>query len=77
MTEQRTKVFWEIALTYAGSNEALIELSKTIAHCCYRNYDMSKRIAKMLLVGLNKCSIDEVRPFAMAMKWYLTIKDEF
>jgi len=41
--------------------------ARTIAHCCFKNYDFSKKIGKILLQGVNKTSVDELKPFATCM----------
>jgi len=71
LTEKRTKVFWELCFSYLTNTESLHDLSKTMAHLCFRNYDFSRKIGKVLLTGLNKTSAAEVRPYAIGMMWYL------
>lgn len=71
ITDKRSKVFWELCLQYVGNNEAIHDLSKTMAHLCFRNYDFSRKIAKILVHGLNKTSADGVKPFAIAMSYFI------
>ena len=68
ITEKRTKAFWEIGISFAMSAEALEAICLLMAHCCYNNFDVSKKLGKILIVGLNKTNADEVKPFAVAMK---------
>jgi hypothetical protein len=77
MTEKRTRAFWEIAIAFAMSADSLESICKLMAHCCFNNYDFSRKMGKILIMGLNKTHVDELRPFAVAMKWFLTINDSF
>jgi len=77
LTEKRTKIFWELCFSYLTETDSLHDLSKTMAHLCYRNYDFSRKIGKVLLTGLNKTSAAEVRPYSIGMMWYLQVPDEF
>jgi hypothetical protein len=43
----------------------------------YRNYDFSRKFAKLLLTGLNKTQAEEIKPYAMCMQEFFLIKDEF
>lgn len=67
MAEKRTKYLWDLCLQYAGSTEAIKEVSLAIAHLMHRNYDFSRKFAKLLLSGLNKTQAEEIKPYSMCM----------
>jgi hypothetical protein len=43
----------------------------------YKNYDFSKKFAKVLLVGLNKTQSDDIRPYSLCMKTFFSLKDDY
>lgn len=77
MSEKRSQVFWENVLQYSPGTEGIEDICRTMAHLCFRNYDFSKKIAKIILFGLQKTSVDDIRPFGIALRQFLLIPDEF
>ena len=43
-----------MCLNFVWGQEAREELGQLMQHVCYKNYDISKRIAKILIIGLNR-----------------------
>lgn len=54
MADAKCKNFWEMCLSFVWGQEAREELGQLMQHVCYKNYDISKRIAKILIIGLNR-----------------------
>jgi hypothetical protein len=77
MADAKSKYFWEMCLNFVWSQDAREELGQLMQHVCYRNYDISKRIAKLLVYGLNRTQADEIKPYAISMEHFLTIPDQF
>ena len=48
-----------------------------IGHISYNNYEFSNRIAKKILVGINKCNGDEIRPYLEVLEPFLSLIDSF
>lgn len=48
-----------------------------IAHVCWKNYEVSRRFAKILLKGLNHINLHNLRPYVACMIQYITIPDEY
>ena len=53
MTKSSSKYFWNFCLKYAKSDKTLEEVCIAIAHCCFKNFNFSRKFAKVLLNGLN------------------------
>jgi hypothetical protein len=53
------------------------ELSLLIAHLCWKNLDMSRRLGKVLLGFLNKIGDRALAASLIIVQTYLTIQDEF
>jgi hypothetical protein len=52
-----------------------ITLGQILAHVSFENHDFSFRIAKKILVGINKCSGDEIRPYLDVLELFLHLPD--
>ncbi len=52
-----------------------ITLGSLIAHMSFENPEFSFKIAKKLLVGINKCNGDEIRPYLEVLELFLHLPD--
>ena len=66
-----------MSINFTWSQDAREELGQLMQHVCYENYDISKRIAKILIFGLNRTQADEIKPYAISMEHFITIPDQF
>ncbi len=48
-----------------------LSIGGLLGHVCFENYDFSHKMGKKLLVGLNKCNADDVRPYLDLIEPYL------
>lgn len=48
-----------------------------IGHLSWHNYEMTRRMAKMILLGLNKINEEELPPYLECFKVFVSIEDEF
>jgi len=46
-----------------------------MAHMSFENKEFSIRMGKIILIGINKCSADEIRPYLEALEPYLFLTD--
>lgn len=75
MADKKSKNFWEICINFSYTQETREEVSQLIQHVCYKNYDLSKRIAKIMIFGLNRTNADDIKPYAVCMEGFLSIPD--
>lgn len=52
-------------------------MSKLIGHICYRNLNISKKIGKVLLVGLNKVNAEELPGYLGILDTYFVMEDDY
>ena len=76
MDDKKTRHVWDICFKNVMMQDARIEMASLIAHLCYRNLNFSRRIGKVLLLGLNRTSADELAIYLPCMQAYLTVPDE-
>eukprot|EP00351_Strombidinopsis_sp_SopsisLIS2011_P005485 CAMPEP_0116870980 /NCGR_PEP_ID=MMETSP0463-20121206/1132_1 /TAXON_ID=181622 /ORGANISM="Strombidinopsis sp, Strain SopsisLIS2011" /LENGTH=151 /DNA_ID=CAMNT_0004508547 /DNA_START=1264 /DNA_END=1719 /DNA_ORIENTATION=+ len=74
MLDKRTKQFYDIILKYNLETE---EMSKLIGHICYRNLNISKKIGKVLMVGLNKVNAEELPGYLGILDTYFVMEDDY
>ena len=48
-----------------------------MGHLCWGNYEVSRRMGKVILKGLNNTNELEVRPYVECMKVYLSLQDQY
>lgn len=67
MDDKKMRHVWDICFKNVLMQDARIEMANLIAHLCYRNIDFSRRIGKVLLLGLNRTSADELAIYLPCM----------
>ena len=55
----------------------VIELSRLLAHVSYENYDFSLKICKKILVGINRCNGDEIKPYLEVVSNLFLLNDSY
>lgn len=68
------KQFYAKAVKYGYE---LMELSRLCAHVAYENFQFSNKIAKKLLVGINKGTGDDVQGVLQVMEPFIHLKDSY
>jgi hypothetical protein len=71
---KRHKKFFEILLKSDYNSK---ELALLVGHVCWKNYEMSRRIGKNLIISLNKVGAKDLEASLEVVQVYLTIEDEF
>ena len=74
LLEKRFKEFFNIALKHTQEAPSIAAL---LGHLCWGNYEISRRLGKVILRGLNNTNELEVRPFVECMKVYLGLEDSY
>lgn len=74
MLDKKTKQFYDIILRYNLETE---EMAKLIGHICYRNLALSKKLGKVLLMGLNKVNADELPGYLGCLDTYFVMEDDY
>lgn len=52
-----------------------IELGRLAGHVSFENYEIAQKIAKKILIGINKANGDDVLPYLNVLCPYLTFTD--
>lgn len=60
-----------------NEGEGVIELGEAISKCCFENEEISRRIAKTFLKGLNGTNYERSRYYMKAIKPFILLKDKF
>jgi len=53
------------------------EMAKLIGHLSYRNLRLSKKLAKVLLIGLNKVNADELLGYLGCLDTFFVMEDDY
>lgn len=77
----------EASKTMIGSKEMLSKMmepsigaadsTKEVIMMCKDNFSLSKKVAKLLIKGINMYQVDKVTKYLKLLKNYLIIDDEF
>ena len=52
-----------------------VEFGRFINHLCFCNFEFSRKMAKRILIGINKANSDEIGGYLCALVPYLAMTD--
>ena len=53
------------------------ELGMALAHWCFKNYKLSRKVAKILVKGINSCDYEKIKNYIEIVHAFLALPDEY